>query len=86
MPTKTISLRIDESMYKYLVARAEAEHRTLSNEVIHMLCLCGCTGCQHHERQERGYKCSACDRELSGFISTGNPIPNWCPIIEQSDK
>ena len=37
MPTKSIGLRIDEELLKYLEERAEREHRTLSNMIISIL-------------------------------------------------
>ena len=37
MPTKMISLRIDEDLLKYLQERADREHRTLSNEIISII-------------------------------------------------
>jgi len=37
MPTKSIGLRIDEGLLSYLEARAEREHRTLSNMIISIL-------------------------------------------------
>ena len=37
MPTKSIGLRIDEDLLKYLEQRAEHEHRTLSNMIISIL-------------------------------------------------
>ena len=37
MPTKSIGLRIDENLLKYLQERAEKEHRTLSNLIISIL-------------------------------------------------
>ena len=37
MPTKSISLRIPEELYQYLVNRAEKEHRTLSNMIVSLL-------------------------------------------------
>lgn len=37
MPTKPINLRIDTELLAYLEARAEKEHRTLSNMIISIL-------------------------------------------------
>lgn len=37
MPTKSITLRIDTELLEYLEARAEKEHRTLSNMIISIL-------------------------------------------------
>ena len=37
MPTKSIAVRLPDELYDYLVARAENEHRTLSNMVIALL-------------------------------------------------
>ena len=37
MPTKSISVRVDEDLLKYLTERAEKEHRTLSNLIISIL-------------------------------------------------
>ena len=37
MPTKSIAVRLPDALYVYLVARAEKEHRTLSNMVIAIL-------------------------------------------------
>ena len=37
MPTKIIALRIDTELLEYLEARAEKEHRTLSNMIISIL-------------------------------------------------
>lgn len=37
MPTKSIALRIDTDLLSYLEARAEKEHRTLSNMIISIL-------------------------------------------------
>ena len=37
MPTKSIALRIDTELLEYLEARAEKEHRTLSNMIISIL-------------------------------------------------
>ena len=37
MPTKSIAVRLPDELYDYLVARAEKEHRTLSNMVIALL-------------------------------------------------
>lgn len=37
MPTKSITIRIDEDLLKYLTERAEQEHRTLSNMIISIL-------------------------------------------------
>ena len=45
MPTKMISVRIDEDLLKYLQDRAEKEHRTLSNMIVSLLA----------EQKERGF-------------------------------
>ena len=37
MPTKSIGLRIDEELLRYLEDRANREHRTLSNMIISIL-------------------------------------------------
>lgn len=37
MPTKSIGLRIEEDLLRYLEQRAEREHRTLSNMIISIL-------------------------------------------------
>lgn len=37
MPTKSITIRIEEDLLKYLTERAEQEHRTLSNMIISIL-------------------------------------------------
>ena len=37
MPTKLISIRVDENLLAYLQARAEKEHRSLSNMIISIL-------------------------------------------------
>ena len=37
MPTQVISLRIEQELLEYLKARAEREHRTLSNLIISIL-------------------------------------------------
>lgn len=37
MPTTSISLRIDNNLLKFLKARAESEHRTLSNMIVSIL-------------------------------------------------
>lgn len=37
MPTKSVSLRLPEELYQYLVDRAECEHRTLSNLIVSIL-------------------------------------------------
>lgn len=37
MPTKLISVRIDETLLAYLTTRAEKEHRTLSNMIVAIL-------------------------------------------------
>ena len=37
MPTKPIAVRLPDELYEYLVARAEKEHRTLSNMIISIL-------------------------------------------------
>ena len=37
MPTKSIGLRIDEVLLKYLQERAEREHHTLSNLIVSIL-------------------------------------------------
>lgn len=37
MTTKSIALRIDTDLLNYLEARAEKEHRTLSNMIISIL-------------------------------------------------
>lgn len=37
MPTKSVSLRLPEGLYQYLAARAELEHRTLSNLIVSLL-------------------------------------------------
>lgn len=37
MPTKSVALRIDTELLAYLEARAEREHRTLSNMIISIL-------------------------------------------------
>lgn len=37
MPTKQIALRIDDELLAYLEARANKEHRTLSNMIISIL-------------------------------------------------
>lgn len=37
MPNKSITLRIDTSLFEYLEKRAEREHRTLSNMIISIL-------------------------------------------------
>lgn len=37
MTTKSISVRLPDELYDYLVARAEKEHRTLSNMIIALL-------------------------------------------------
>lgn len=37
MPTRSIALRIDTELLEYLEARAEKEHRTLSNMIISIL-------------------------------------------------
>ena len=37
MPTKSIAVRLPDALYDYLVARAEKEHRTLSNMIISLL-------------------------------------------------
>ena len=37
MPTKSITIRMDDYLLKYLTERAEQEHRTLSNTIISML-------------------------------------------------
>lgn len=37
MPTKSIALRIDTELLEYMEARAEKEHRTLSNMIISIL-------------------------------------------------
>ena len=37
MPTKPINIRLDTELIEYLEARAEREHRTLSNMIISIL-------------------------------------------------
>ena len=37
MPTKMVSLRIDEALLEYLTERAKSEHRTLSNLIVSIL-------------------------------------------------
>ena len=37
MPTKSVALRIDTDLLTYLEARAEREHRTLSNMIVSIL-------------------------------------------------
>ena len=37
MPTKAITIRMEEDLLKYLNERAEKEHRTLSNMIISIL-------------------------------------------------
>lgn len=37
MPTRPVNIRIDTELYDYLEARAEKEHRTLSNMIISIL-------------------------------------------------
>ena len=37
MPTRQINLRLDTELLSYLEARAEKEHRTLSNMIISIL-------------------------------------------------
>lgn len=37
MPTKMVSLRIDEELLEYLTERAKSEHRTLSNLIVSIL-------------------------------------------------
>ena len=37
MPTKSITIRIEEDLLEYLNDRAEEEHRTLSNMIISLL-------------------------------------------------
>lgn len=37
MPTKVITIRIEEDLLKYLTERADKEHRTLSNMIISIL-------------------------------------------------
>ena len=37
MPTKSITIRMDDDLLKYLTERAEQEHRTLSNMIISIL-------------------------------------------------
>lgn len=37
MPTKPISIRLDENLLAYLTERAEREHRTLSNIITSIL-------------------------------------------------
>lgn len=37
MPTKLISIRVDENLLAYLTDRAEKEHRTLSNMIVSIL-------------------------------------------------
>lgn len=37
MPTKSVALRIDTDLLAYLEARAEREHRTLSNMIVSIL-------------------------------------------------
>ena len=54
MPTKMISVRIDEDLLEYLQDRAEKEHRTLSNMIVSLLA----------EQKERENSKCVCD-ELS---------------------
>ena len=37
MPTKSVTIRIDEDLLKYLSNRAEREHRTVSNMILSIL-------------------------------------------------
>lgn len=37
MPTKIVSLRIDEKLLDYLTERAKSEHRSLSNLIISII-------------------------------------------------
>ena len=37
MPTKSITIRIEEDLLNYLINRAEKEHRKLSNMIISIL-------------------------------------------------
>ena len=58
MPTKSIGLRIEEDLLRYLEQRAEREHRTLSNMIISILLdakehddKLGCHSQNHRERR-----------------------------------
>jgi hypothetical protein len=81
MSTKSVSLRIDAEILNYLEARAEAEHRTLTNMIVHIICQNGCTGCPNFTKENGIRFCNG--KEISGFVCSKdtNPIPKWCPLM-----
>ena len=83
MPTKVISLRVDEGLLSIIEQRAKLENRTLSNMIIAMISRYGCTGCPMFSKVNGVRMCG--EKEISGFISKpdDNPIPNWCPLSEK---
>lgn len=83
MPTKTIAVRIPDALYDYLVARAEKEHRTLSNMIIDSLselrtnepCRVSfknfaptCEMCNAPIAPEEANYCYKCGRKFEGII------------------
>ena len=37
MPTKSVAIRLPEELVEWLIAKAEREHRTLSNVIVDIL-------------------------------------------------
>ena len=52
MPTKSVTVRIPETLYNTIVEQAEKENRTLSNMIIHTLSkdFIRCENCKYYER------------------------------------
>ena len=79
MPTKSIAVRLPDELYDYLVARAEKEHRTLSNMIISLLMDAKehrCNDCKHLANM---YKCPC-------FYSKEKQPDDWfCADWERKD-